>query len=711
MSVIQTLRGRGSVVVTIMLILALVAFIFMDSFQNIGEIFREDRTLIADINGERIETQKYSQELAEYEEQMRQNQGKETFTDEEQESMREQFWNTKLTNVLINQECDLLGITVTDKERNAMFTSQEDAADEVISNFTDPKTGIFNPQQVIQYEQQLTQSQEPQAQQMRKEWGRFKEQLVKQRRVQKYIAMIKQGIYVPKFMLDEMAKQNYITANIEYVKVPYEAIDAKNIAITDADIKAFMTSRSNMYMNDEDAVSLEYVSFPIIPSRTDSAKALAFLNELNAAFAADENPFDFASDRTDKLADDKFYNANTMMSLNATNLLAAPVGSLVGPYLDQDGPQAMYKLSRIIEKKSLPDSVKASHILIQPSETFTQDQAEAAADSILDAVKKGANFAELAKARSADQGSAAKGGDLGYFAKGMMVPEFEEFVFAESTGTIDKVKSKFGFHIIKITDQKAFQPNVKVATIAKILEPGNETKSKAQEKANQFVTQAKDEKTFNSAAKKLGIDKRIASDLRSTQGVVQGLGNVRDMVRWAYANELGAISPAQLFNDKLVVARVTSKSKKGELKDAAAARPQIESILRRQKQVELVAAKVKSADLTAIATMYNTEVLSADSIKMMGMSNPELGYEPKVLAAAVSKSNLNKTSKPIPGQAGIYFVKTKAITDNMKTVQRIPQMERMQAQGQYMNSIEQFIPIVLKKRAKVNDNRSVSLAY
>lgn len=711
MSIIQTLRGRGSVFVTILLIIGLVAFIFMDSFQNIGDIFRDDPTLIADVNGERIETQKYSQELAEYEEQMRQNQNKESLTDAEQESVRTQFWNTKLTSVLINQECDLLGLTVTDKERNAMFTSATDVADEVRSNFTDPKTGIFNPQQVIQYEKQLSESQEPQAQQMRRQWGRFKEELVKQRRVQKYIAMVKQGIYIPQFMLDEMAKQNYVTANIEYVKVPYEAVDAKNIKISDAEIKDYMSSRSSMYTTDEDAVSMEYVSFPITPSSADTMSSLGFLTKEKEAFAATETPFDFASDKTDKLADDKFYNATTMMNANKETLLASGVGSVVGPYFDQDGGQAMYKLTRIIEKKSLPDSVRASHILIQPSETLTQEQAEVIADSILDAVKKGANFAALAKSRSVDQGSAEKGGDLGFFAKGMMVPEFEEFAFSNVTGKIDKVKSKFGFHIIKITNQKAFQPNIKVATIAKILEAGNDTKSKAQEKANKFVTEAKDEASFNSAAKKQGMDKRIAKDVKSTQGIVQGLGNVRDMVRWAYANEVGAISPAQLFNDKLVVARVTSKSKKGELKGISSVRPEIESVLRRRKQVEMVAAKAKTADLTAIAAIYNTEVKTADSIKMMGMSNPDLGYEPKVLSAGVNKQNLNKVSTPIPGQAGIYFVKTKAITDNMKKVQRIPQMERMQAQGQYMNSIDQFIPVVLKKRAKLNDNRSVSLNY
>lgn len=708
MSVIQTLRGRGSVVVTIMLILALVAFIFMDSFQNVGEIFREDRTLIAEVNGERIETNKYSREYQSYEQAVQKNQQKTSFTDQELENTRIQFWNTKLTSVLINQECDILGIVVTDKERNAMFTSN-DADPVVLQNFTDPKTGQFDPQQVIQYEKQLMQSKEPNAQQMRKEWGRFKVELVKQRRTNKYVALIKQGIYVPKFMMDEMGKQNHVTANIDYVKVPYEAIDSKNIKVTDAEIKEYMAARGNTYITSEDQLAFEYVSFPIIPSSRDSNLALDFLNNKKEGFITSEDAFDFASKHTDKLTDNKFYNTNSYKNSNKEVILAAPVGEVVGPYFDN----GMFKLTKVVEKKSLPDSVKSAHILIQPSQTLSLEQAEALADSILDAVvKKGANFAETAKARSADQGTALKGGEIGYAAKGMgLAKEYEEFIFSGTKGKIEKIKTQFGFHIIKIQDQKSFQPNVKVATIAKLLEAGNETKSKAQQKANDFATEAKDEKTFSSAAKKLGIDKRIAKGIKSTQGIVQGLGNVRQLVRWAYANEIGAISPAQVYADKLVVARLTTKNKQGELQDVVTIRPQVESIIRRNKQAAQLAAKVKNADLTAIATMYNTEVKHADSLKMQGMSNPDLGYEAKVLAAALNKDNMKKVSAPIPGQAGIYFVKTKTIDDNMKNAARIPQLERVQVQGQYLNSVEQFIPLVLKKRATINDNRSVSLTY
>src|SRR5258705_2132051 len=90
--------------------------------------------------------------------------------------------------------------------------------------------------------------------------------------------------------------------------------------------------------------------------------------------------------------------------------------------------------------------VPARHILVP-----TEDEAKA----ILAEVKKGTDFAELAKQKSKDPGAAAEGGDLGYFGKSQMVPEFAEAAFKMKKGEVsDPVKSQFGWHIIKVEDKR-----------------------------------------------------------------------------------------------------------------------------------------------------------------------------------------------------------------------------------------------------------------
>jgi peptidyl-prolyl cis-trans isomerase C len=93
--------------------------------------------------------------------------------------------------------------------------------------------------------------------------------------------------------------------------------------------------------------------------------------------------------------------------------------------------------------------VRARHILVE-----TEDEAKA----VVAELKKGADFAELAKAKSKDPGS-ADGGDLGYFTKDQMVPEFSEVAFRLEKGQLsDPVKSQFGWHVIKVEDKRERQP-------------------------------------------------------------------------------------------------------------------------------------------------------------------------------------------------------------------------------------------------------------
>lgn len=90
--------------------------------------------------------------------------------------------------------------------------------------------------------------------------------------------------------------------------------------------------------------------------------------------------------------------------------------------------------------------IKASHILVK-----TEDEAK----KVLDRLQKGEKFADIAKAVSIDPGSAKNGGDLGYFSKGQMVPEFEKAAASLKVGDISvPVKTQFGYHIIKVTDKK-----------------------------------------------------------------------------------------------------------------------------------------------------------------------------------------------------------------------------------------------------------------
>jgi peptidyl-prolyl cis-trans isomerase C len=112
--------------------------------------------------------------------------------------------------------------------------------------------------------------------------------------------------------------------------------------------------------------------------------------------------------------------------------------------------QSSYKANP--KKYVLPEQVRASHILIRTAEP----DAKAKAEAILKELRGGADFAQVAKAKSQDPGSAAKGGDLGFFARGRMIKPFEDTAFGMAkVGDISEViESPFGFHIIRLDEKK-----------------------------------------------------------------------------------------------------------------------------------------------------------------------------------------------------------------------------------------------------------------
>ena len=125
---------------------------------------------------------------------------------------------------------------------------------------------------------------------------------------------------------------------------------------------------------------------------------------------------------------------------------------LMETMLQDDGkaaltPDAMKKVyDEAVKQMGGEQEVRARHILVP-----TEDEAKA----VLAEIKKGTDFAELAKQKSKDPGAAAEGGDLGYFSKDQMVPEFADVAFKLEKGQVsDPVKTQFGWHIIKVEDKR-----------------------------------------------------------------------------------------------------------------------------------------------------------------------------------------------------------------------------------------------------------------
>ena len=242
-----------------------------------------------------------------------------------------------------------------------------------------------------------------------------------------------------------------------------------------------------------------------------------------------------------------------------------------------------------------PEQLKARHILIKADALVGTGVAKAKADELYKKAKAGEDFAKLATANSQDEGTAKKGGDLGYFNKGDMVPEFEAKAFSMKVGEIgEPVLSKFGWHIIKVEGKKAgFEPTFENSK-DKVKDglTDDMARKQARSEASQVLTDLDAGKDLATAAKGLkGQLKETGWFKLEDKALLSGLGDTTQLADSLLNLEKGQSmsSPASL--EKGTVIGTLTDEQAGEItKDAtklASRKAEVSSRLRSEKAAAL----------------------------------------------------------------------------------------------------------------------------
>lgn len=175
--------------------------------------------------------------------------------------------------------------------------------------------------------------------------------------------------------------------------------------------------------------------------------------------------------------------------------LEPPTASAIDAFAKEHADDVKARYDGAKDRYNQSKQVHARHILVKTGGSVTVEQATAKIQGIKDRVVKGEDFAEIAKAESEDPGSKVKGGDLGTFGEGVMVPEFQAAAFAMKAGEIsDPVVTKFGVHLIKVEeviDAKTVSLDEATPSIARELLIDQMAKDKAKAIAQGLVDQLK----------------------------------------------------------------------------------------------------------------------------------------------------------------------------------------------------------------------------
>jgi peptidyl-prolyl cis-trans isomerase D len=712
MSIIQKIRDKAAWLVFGLIAVSLIGFLLMDASVGGRRMAGATSGMIGSVNGQKLDYADYQKQVSESEDQYK-SRGY-PINDMMSQNIREEVWKQFEENAVLTTEYQKLGIEVSDKELNDMLVGPN-ALPDIKRAFTDPKTGIFDGQQAAARINQLRTVYKANRQTDPKEFAMAQNffesalpQFIKMRQREKYLSLIAQSSYVPKWMIEKNNADNSQIASVNFVKIPYQTIPDNSVIISEADVQAYLDSHKEQFAQ-EDSRTINYVSFSAAPTAGDSAAILQQVQSLKPEFSntADVESF-LAKNGTELNYEDAFVPKSKLTSARKDSIVAMQKGAVIGPYLDGTN----FVLARIMDEKTLPDSVRARHILVAFNDPKTNQPklddttAKARIDSIKALLDKGQHFDSLAFHNSDDEGSRIKGGDLGYFGQGQMVKEFGDFSFSGKKGEIKIVKTQFGYHIIEILDQKNFEPAFKVAYFARRIEPSQETDQNASGLASQFAGENRDKAAYDAAVKKGKLRSITAQQIQPTDYNIQGLGSSRTLVRWAYGAKLGEVSESFSVGDKYIVAILTEINQKGTM-TLDKSKPLILPILRNQKKTEIISGKIKTAgSLEAVAAAVSQPIVHADSIQFSSPYIPNMGPEPKVVGYSFDKQLTGKpVSSPVGGNEGVFVLKVENVSAKANYAVDIEQARQSMLQSQE-SIIQRAGTDALKKNAKIVDDRA-----
>jgi peptidyl-prolyl cis-trans isomerase D len=290
-----------------------------------------------------------------------------------------------------------------------------------------------------------------------------------------------------------------------------------------------------------------------------------------------------------------------------------------------------------VEQYSTPEQVRASHVLLK---TEGKDDAavKAKAEELLKQAKAGADFAELAKKNSEDEASAKNGGDLDYFGRGRMVPEFDQVAFTLQSGQVsDVVKTQYGYHIIKVIDKKA----ATTRPLAEMRQQLNDqlayerAQAQAADLAQSLEKDVKKPADLDKAAQARGLTVQESGFFGRDEPIL-GLGPAPEAANRAFEMKQGDVAGPLRVSRGFMFETMTAKQdpyvpKVEEVKDRVRDEvvKQKAREISRQKAAE-VAAKMKTApDFDKAAKAAGLEAKTTDLIAK-GAPIPNLGVAPAV---------------------------------------------------------------------------------
>ena len=663
MATLQSIRKHGAALV-ITIGIALFAFIAGDA----AKVFQPSQNSqnVGKINDQKIEAQTFQQLVEEYTQAINFVRGTNSLTEAEHAQVKDEVWNTLVTNTLIGNEAEKLGLTVTTAELQSVINEGTDPL-LTQSAFRNQATGLFDrdvlmkflaeyasmdievmPAEYVEYYHQLYNY-----------WKFIENNLISSLLMQKYEAFI----VAAQISNPVAAEYNFNARNnhaeVAYAAIPYSSVADSLVKVSNNDIKKLYDAKKELYKQPMETRTIKYIDVAVTPSQADRKELLAEINEYAGQLATTNEIAALVRLANSEVA----YSAVPVTAKALPEDVVARLDSVkgnevYGPYYN--AADDSYNAFRVLSKAQLPDSVQFRQIQVADADAT---RAQALADSIFGAIKaskKNANFAEIAEkygqnaepawiATSNIEGAAIEGDNATYL----------NTLFGMKKGELKQISLGGAHLIIEVVAIANPVMKYEAAIIKRPAYFSNETYAEAYNKLSAFVASNQSLEAIEANAEEAGFRLYPIAELNNAAHNIGGVQGTREALRWAFGAKEGEVS--HIFeageNDHLMVVAVADIHEAGYRPVADLA-----DMFRIQALNDKKADKIL-ADAKKVSTMQEALALSgvkADTLRRVSFSSPayasKVPASESVLSGAAAGLEAGAFSGPIKGNGGIYFV-------------------------------------------------------
>lgn len=695
MLVLQTLRNRAGLLISVFIGFALLAFILTDLLNSGQSFLRGQDKNIAVIDGQEVDAQVYFDIVNQLEENYQSQSGKPVDAQTRPNILR-QAWDEMLNQVIFDKQFEKIGLGVRVPEQGNIYgITAEELKDIVIGKnidqqvqqiFRNPETGMFDKNLAINFLQNMDQDPERKA-----IWVSIEKGLMQNRLRTKYNTLLTKGMYVTKLASEIQVKEKNSSFDIQYVALNYATIADSTIKVTDAQLQAYYDEHESDYDGDASR-EIEYVTFDIQPSQEDFMATEKWITKLIPEFQTTDNDILFVNSNSDVSANTKYFKKGELQPNLDTFAFSGKVGDMVGPYFDGTA----FNVSKISKIADLPDSVKARHILVRSKDAVK------ITDSLKALIEGGADFAIVAMQNSEDKGTAVKGGDLGW-VQDAGAPLTDSCIFGK-VGKVYTVYSQSGVHLVQVVERGATTKKVQLATIISNVVPSSTTRNNIYSQAGTFASKIKDKETFEAEVIASKLMKKVASNIKESDHAIANIESPRAVVKWAFENEENTTSEVFECGKTFVIACLTKVTEKGVAPfENVKTEIQMKVVAQEKAKlfIERINARGVATDVAALGAKLNYTPSTANAVNFTQFSIPGIGVEPKVVGI-MSTMAAGKTSAPIEGENAVYVISViQANTAETTNVENEKQFIARNLQSQIGYSSAR----VLKDLVDIEDNR------